>query len=199
MATIETGREQLVWALSAAYLVLVHWRTIMMHRGVDRLTQVSPAILGFALGFGGLVVIVLTNVITTTLPDGNGEMAIILCLLLLYFGAAGYLAVRRTGSILHAVVSGAIVALIAMAMAWLAFLVVDNLFLAIVSQQADKIYGFQHSHFHSMRDYINAGLLNTGPFLVGVSTVIGAVCGGIGGLLAVAPVVHRRLRHRMAR
>ena len=171
----------------------------MMHRGVDRLTQVSPAILGFALGFGGLVVIVLTNVITTTLPDGNGEMAIILCLLLLYFGAAGYLAVRRTGSILHAVVSGAIVALIAMAMAWLAFLVVDNLFLAIVSQQADKIYGFQHSHFHSMRDYINAGLLNTGPFLVGVSTVIGAVCGGIGGLLAVAPVVHRRLRHRMAR
>jgi hypothetical protein len=60
------------------------------------------------------------------------------------------------------------------------FSIVDNVFLDIVSKQPDKIYGFQHSNFATMCDYINDGFLRGIVELPPIFGAIGAICGAIG-------------------
>jgi hypothetical protein len=73
----------------------------------------------------------------------------------------------------------------------LTFTIMDNLFLDIVSQQPDKLWGFQHQQtFHTMRDYVNDGLLRGALFVLPVMTLLGAGWGTIG-----ASVRKLRLRH----
>ena len=79
------------------------------------------------------------------------------------------------------VVGGAVTAFLSIALTMLTFIVIDNLFLDIVSQQPEKIWGFQHQQtFHTMRDYVNNGLLTGVLFALPVGTLFGALFGAIG-------------------
>jgi len=79
---------------------------------------------------------------------------------------------------------GVITSVLGFSIAMLASIVIDNLFLNIVSKQADKIWGFNHSNFSSIQSYINWDLLQ--GVLVGVpaSALFGLVCGFIGSRFA---------------
>ena len=79
---------------------------------------------------------------------------------------------------------GALTALLGMGLIIAMFALVDNIFLDTVSQQVDKIRGFEQSHDVSMRSYINWSLLEGAIFVVPVLGVVGAASGGFGGLLA---------------
>ena len=97
-----------------------------------------------------------------------------------FFACTGFLASRQTNRTLSGTWAGAIAALLGIGIAMLTFFVVDNVFLNLVSQQADKIDGFHHSHFQMMREYINAGLLSGAIFVLPVIGGVGAVCGTVG-------------------
>jgi hypothetical protein len=66
------------------------------------------------------------------------------------------------------------------------FALVDNIFLQTVSQEVDKIRGFElhQSQYVSMRSYINWSHLKSAIFVVPLFGVVGAASGGFGGLLA---------------
>jgi hypothetical protein len=66
--------------------------------------------------------------------------------------------------------------------------VVDNVFLAIVGQQVDKIQGFHTSPFRTMRDYVNIGLVYA---VLGMLPLMGAVGAAFG---AVGAATHKLLR-----
>ncbi len=138
---------------------------------------------GLALGLVLGVAVVLTNVVDPGFGyfglDENVAMALATGALLANFAAAGFLASRATGRLVAGLRAGALAALIGVGLMMLTFLVVDNLFLDIVSQQPDKIWGFEHSHYASMRAYVTVGQLR-GFLLLPVFAVIGATCGGIG-------------------
>ncbi|HKF39094.1 MAG TPA: hypothetical protein VKB35_19515, partial [Ktedonobacteraceae bacterium] len=114
---------------------------------------------GLLLGVLAIGTIVWTNVLFPNFEsDSEYETtyAIGYLVLFLFFVFVGFLASRKTRRLLSGTWAGAITALLGFGVAMLTFFVVDNVWLDIVSHQADKIYGFQHSTFHTMRDYINA-------------------------------------------
>src|SRR5215468_3770994 len=103
----------------------------------------------------------------------------------LYYGAAGFWGARRSGRSRDGIRIGALTALIGMGLVIAIFAAVDNIFLAMVSKQIDKIRGFQlHSEYSSMRAYINWSLLTGALFTLPALATIGAALGGIGGVLA---------------
>ena len=106
-----------------------------------------------------------------------------------YYGAAGFLGVRRSLRLWDGVRIGALTACLGTALIAATFALVDNIFLETVSQQVDKIRGFElhHSRYVSMRAYINWGLLEGAVFTLPVFGLIGAASGGIGGLLVSRP------------
>jgi hypothetical protein len=112
-----------------------------------------------------------------------------------YYGTAGFLGVRRSLRVWDGVRIGALTAFLGMALILATFALVDNIFLETVSQQVDKIRGFElhHSRYVSMRAYINWSLLEGAVFGLPVLGLIGAACGGIGGLFA-APESGRSLK-----
>jgi len=138
---------------------------------------------GLLLGTLSFALIIWTEVL---FPNSNPYRALGLtysnCFggLLLFFACTGFLASRQTNRILSGTWAGAISALLGIGIAMLTFCVVDNVFLNLVSQQADKIYGFHHSHFQTMREYINAGLLSGAIFVLPAVGGVGAVCGTLG-------------------
>ena len=97
---------------------------------------------------------------------------------------AGFLGVRKSLQARDGIRVGALTALLGMGLIIAMFALVDNIFLETVSQQVDKIRGFEQSHDVSMRSYINWSLLEGAIFVVPVLGVIGAASGGFGGLLA---------------
>jgi hypothetical protein len=141
---------------------------------------------GLLLGVLTIGIIFWTNVL---FPNNESDSeyqttyAINYLVLFLFFVFVGFLASRKNKRLFAGTWAGAITALLGAGLILLAFFVVDNVWLGIVSHQAEKIYGFQHSTFHTMRDYINAGLLAeliTGlPIMAGV----GALCGTLGAAL----------------
>jgi hypothetical protein len=141
---------------------------------------------GLVLGVTAIVGIVLTNVVFPN-NESDSEYTVVYLLgyasLLLVFVAIGFFGSRSTNRILSGTWAGIIAAVLGGALAMAAFFAVDNLFLSIVSQQADKIQGFQESTFPTMRDYINAGLFRGLPILMPVLAVAGAVCGTIGAAI----------------
>jgi hypothetical protein len=104
----------------------------------------------------------------------------------IYYGAAGVISVRKSNRIRDGLRVGAVTAVIGMGLIVAVFTLVDNIFLETVSKQVDKIRGFQlhHSQYSSMRAYINWGMLEGAVFGLPVFGLIGAACGGLGGVLA---------------
>ena len=141
---------------------------------------------GLVLGVTAVVSIVLTNVVFPNNESDSEYTAVYLlgyASLLLVFVAIGFFGSRSTNRILSGMWAGVIAAVLGGALAMAAFFAVDNLFLNIVSQQADKIQGFHQSTFPTMRDYINAGLIRGLPALLLVLAVAGAICGTIGAAI----------------
>jgi hypothetical protein len=149
-------------------------------RGGDRM---GGARYGLTLGLVLGVAVVLTNVVYPRFDyfglDENSAMALAAAALLTSFAVAGFLASRATGRLAVGLRAGALAALIGVGLLMLTFLVVDNLFLDLVSQQPDKVWGFQHSQYASMRAYVTVGQLR-GFLLLPVFALVGAACGGIG-------------------
>jgi uncharacterized membrane protein YeiB len=90
--------------------------------------------------------------------------------------------------VLAGILAGAMIG----ALTVLTFAVVDNVWLAIVSQQQTKIDGFAASGAASMREYVNHTLIGPAVFLTLGLGVFGAAFGALGGLAGRAPS-NRRL------
>jgi len=153
--------------------------------GRQVLSLVSSARLGLALGVvlalgaaAGDVLLPLAN----GGAGGSDEPAPIGVVLLCLWGAAGYLAWQKTGRLAAAAKAGAIVALLSMAMTMLAFFLIDNLFLDLVSRQPEKIWLLRHSQSQDMRATLNAAHARGLLFVLPLLTAAGAVCGAAGGV-----------------
>ena len=141
---------------------------------------------GLYMGAFAMPLIVLTQVVFPSSRSddeiGGWILAIYLCTFF-YYGLSGYLAARSTLRVADGFRVGALTAVIGMGLIMVTFLVVDNLFLETVSQQVDKIYAFQRSHYTSMREYINWSSLRGAVVVLPVMGLIGGACGALGGLL----------------
>jgi hypothetical protein len=156
----------------------------------SRTRAVQDTRFGAALGLALALAVFLVNVVAPLLPVQSSAVqgwlegvpyATGWIAVGLLWGVAGWLAYRRAAELGAAVRAGAIAALVSMAITMLAFVMIDNLFLEIVSRQPEKVWGFQHSHYGSMRAYVNHGLLRGFVFALPVMTAIGGVFGLLGG------------------
>ena len=136
------------------------------------------------------VLVVLTNVVFPGGPDesdSDPEYVVqylitvgVLALLLVVIGARGR---GRGRSLWDGAKAGATAGALIAVMVTLIFLVVNNLFLDIVSQQHDKRVAFAGSGWTSMRAYLTVTQLEGGLFLVPVMAFVGATLGLLGGAL----------------
>lgn len=129
------------------------------------------------------VEIVLSNVVfpSPTDDDTIPVVASYLCV----FGALAFVGVLAArvganprGLVLAGLVAGAVIGFVTIA----TFIVVDNVWLDIVSQQPQKAQGFAASGATSMRSYINHNLIGPGVFFVLAFGALGAMLSPIGGL-----------------
>jgi hypothetical protein len=102
----------------------------------------------------------------------------------LLWGMAGFAAYRRTADFRAAIRAGALVALLSMASVMVTFVVIDNVFLDIVSRQPEKIWGLQQSHAQNMRAYLNHTFVKSLLLVLPVLTIAGAVFGALGAAAA---------------
>lgn len=142
--------------------------------------------LGLLLGILMSVAIVVTNVVWPSLvghpsPDNELGESIGWIVIIAIVCGAGYLRVRATSTLREAAISGGTISFISFAIVMITFLAIDNLFLGIVSQQPEKIWLFQHSGFSNMRSYLIHANLRAFWTALPVITVIGAICGLVGG------------------
>ena len=134
------------------------------------------------------VLVVLTNVVFPTPNESDDEytgwyIALYLGLFLL-FAMGGALNSDRAHPLRSGAIGGAGSALIMVAMIMLTFLIIDNIFLDIVSQQIDKINAFHaQSTYTNMRDFINDGLLRGLVIVLPVVAVVGGFLGAFASLL----------------
>ena len=147
--------------------------------------------------FDGLIIsaliavnVVLTNVVFPQGPDESDsdpeyiwQTLAIYALLALLLVAIGARARRRTDRLASGPVAGGVAGVVIAVLGTLTFLVVNNLFLDIVSRQHDKRVAFAASGWTSMRWYLTAQQLLGGVFLVVALAVIGAVLGLLGAAL----------------
>ncbi len=139
---------------------------------------------GLALGSVMSVAVIVTNVVFPS-HESDDEYGLLYAIgylgLFALFSVGGYLASKRTNSLRSGAVGGVVTALLSIGLTMLTFIIIDNLFLDIVSQQPDKLWGFQHQQtFHTMRAYVNDGLLRGVLFVLPVMALLGAVLGIIG-------------------
>jgi hypothetical protein len=105
---------------------------------------------------------------------------LILALLLTAIGAHGR---RRGENLLAGLKAGAAAGLVIALMVFVTYLVIDNAFFSVVSQQHDKRVAFARSGWTSMRAFVNFQML-TGLFVVTpMATAVGAGLGFLGGAL----------------
>jgi hypothetical protein len=138
------------------------------------------------------IIVVLINVVFPSPNESDDEYTgwyIVLYFgLFLLFAIGGALNSEHTHPLRSGVIGGASAALIMIAMIMLTFVVVDNVFLDIVSQQVDKITAFHaQTTYTNMRDFINDGLLRG---VVVVLPIVAVVGGGFG---AIASLLRQRL------
>ncbi len=146
---------------------------------------------GLALGIVLGILIVLTNVVfPNNEPDFAPGMLITALLIGSYIIWASYHASKNAKNKSLALKVGAFTSFIGFLIAMLTFFTIDNLFLDIVSKQADKIMAFQNSNYSSMRELVNWGLARGLLFGTPASAVFGLVCGFIGSKLS--PSVSRK-------
>ena len=134
---------------------------------------------GLFLGTTLSGIIVLDNVVFPSYgPDWAPGMLLVAAIIGTYIVLCARRASRRNNVI--ALKVGAITSLIGFLISMLTFVIIDNIFLSTVSKQADKINGFQHSSYHSMQAFINAGLIRGILFGVPASIIFGLFCGWMG-------------------
>ncbi len=136
---------------------------------------------GLTLGAILSTLIVLSNVVfPSNDPDSSPMMLLSMIVIGAFIVGSSYHSAIQSKNKMVALKSGIIISVLGYSISMLTFLVIDNLFLDIVSKQADKILGFAKSNASSMQAFINFGLLR--GLLIGLpaSAVFGAVCGFIG-------------------
>ena len=135
---------------------------------------------GLYMGALFMPLIVLSQVVfpsTRSDDDFGGLILGVYLATFLYYGAAGFLGARGSGRPRDGARIGALTAVVGMGLIIATFAAVDNLFLETVSQQVDKIRAFEHSHYSSMRAYINWSLLEGTAFVLPALAMIGAAPG----------------------
>lgn len=91
---------------------------------------------------------------------------------------------RRADDLVGGVKAGAAAGAVIAVMVTLTFIVVNNLFLDIVSRQHDKRVAFAASGWSSMRAYLTVTQLRGALALIPMLTIVGAVLGLLGGAVA---------------
>jgi hypothetical protein len=145
---------------------------------------------GLAVAAALAVLVVFTNVIFPPGPDESDSdpeylwqylatLAILGALLI----AIGARARRHAGTAISGMKAGAAAGAVIAALVTLTFLVVNNLFLDIVSHQHDKRIAFAGSGWTSMRAYLTVTQIEGGLFLVPALAVVGAALGLLGAAL----------------
>lgn len=130
-----------------------------------------------------IIAIILTNIVfPNNASDDYPAVGLMYLSYFLSFGVTGFLSVKKKDSIIKGAKSGAILGLIVMVTMTITYLIIDNMFLDIVSKQPDKIMAFRTSGYHSMRESINFGLLKGLLF----GSVVGSIFGGIFGSIGAA-------------
>ena len=132
--------------------------------------------------------IVLTNVVLPSPTDDDTVIVVgsylgIFAAFLLIGVLADRAGAGRRGLVLAGLVAGVMIGLVIIT----TFIVVDNVWLDIVSQQQSKIDGFARSGETSMRAFINRGLIGPGIFFTVVFGGLGAILSLIGGLIGHRP------------
>ena len=145
-------------------------------------------LIGLAVWAALSVEIFLSNVVFPSKQDDD-TVSVLVSYLAIFATLAlvGYLAGRNGASPAGAAITGAVTGAVIGSLSIGTFLVVDNVWLDIVSRQQTKIDGLARSGGTSMRDFINSGLV---PALF----VLGAVLAAFGVVLALggAFVAYRR-------
>jgi pheromone shutdown protein TraB len=126
--------------------------------------------------------IVLTNVVFPSRNDDD-TLDVLLAYLVVFavLAAVGFVAAREGTQMIGVAISGAVAGAVIGLLTIGTFLVVDNVWLDIVSQQQTKIDGLARSGGGSMRAYINGGLLGGAvvlPLLLASFGVVLALGGG---------------------
>jgi hypothetical protein len=156
-------------------------------RGADEPTADAVALrraiaIAVATSVGLAAVIVVTDVVFPSRSDDDGVsvivsylgIAVVLLLVGWLSGPAGSVASVRAG-----MAAGATIAVLVV----VTFVVVDNAFLATVSQQQPKVHGFARSGLQSVRVYVNLTLAVSGIALTALLTGAGAALASVGGEL----------------
>ncbi len=150
----------------------------------DRSAVTRGLLVAVVVSLGLSVEIVLTNVVFPS-PTDDDAVAVIVSYLSVFAALflVGILAARagasRRGLVLAGLTARLVVGLVTIA----TFIVVDNVWLDVVSLQPQKIEGFARSGQTSMRSYINHGLIGPGVFFTLAFGTLGAVLSPIGGLV----------------
>jgi hypothetical protein len=130
--------------------------------------------------------VVLTSVIFPDPIESDDEYTwlylVLYSALFLLFAVGGFIAAGQKDPLRTGAMGGVVTALIVIGTTLLTFIVIDNLFLDIVSQQIDKINAFHNqSTYTNMRDYINSGLVAGLAFALIAAVVFGGLFGLMGG------------------
>jgi hypothetical protein len=104
--------------------------------------------------------------------------------LLVVWTATGYLSADRSRGAGRALASGALGGTISVAILWLTFIVLNNLFIDRMSYEPDRIRAFRESGDATMREFVNQGLLR-GLLLPGLLMCVAAIAGAAGGAVGV--------------
>jgi hypothetical protein len=126
------------------------------------------------------------------LPDNEGDITIGFVVtivgLLLVWACSGYAVARHVKRGATRAIAGAVIAAMSIGILWLAFLVLNTLFIERMSYEPDRILAFHRSGYATWREWWNHNH-GSGPFpLLGcVAAVVGAISGGMRAL-------HRRPR-----
>jgi hypothetical protein len=151
-------------------------------------------VIGFVFGVWNLVVTILVPL----LDDGPLALAAFYGPMFFLWGAAGWMAARRTGHLSAAVKTGAIVASVTFIVFDATVILRMNVFLEVIKYRDDwrnMVANFPASGFDSFRTYVNYVYITASPFKIVAATVIGTVCGSIGGLTAsLGPQRGRRIQ-----
>jgi hypothetical protein len=144
----------------------------------------NNAILGILLGLLMAIGVIVTNVLLplvhVDLAENQLTEALPWAVVVMVIAGAGW-SRRRVGAGARA---GGTVAFLAFGIVMLTFLLVDNVFLDLVSQQPEKQRLLHESGYQSMRVAVTMAQLRALITVLPVLSVLGALVGGLGGMVA---------------